>query len=52
MTPLLDIGSQETILIDCNIDSMDIAKIDVDADNLEEDVEFTFADFLLPKSYN
>lgn len=50
--PTAGIGSQETILIDCNIDSMDIAKIDVDADNLEEDVEFTFADFLLPKSYN
>lgn len=50
--PTAGIGSQEVELINCNLDSIVIAKIDVDSDNLEEDVEFTFGDFKILKAYN
>ena len=50
--PTAGIGSQEVELINCNLDSIVIAKIDVDAENLEEDVDFTFGDFKILKAYN
>lgn len=39
------IGRQTTVLYDCNIDSVILAKMDVEAEALDEDVEFTFSDF-------
>ena len=38
------VGKQTTVLYNCNIDSSVIAKLDVDADDLDEDVNFTFED--------
>lgn len=39
-------GKQSTLLIDCNLDSVILAKLDGDSDDaLDEDVDFTFEDF-------
>ena len=45
------IGRQTVILYDCNIDSVVLAKMDVEADALDEDVDFTFADFDIPEEF-
>lgn len=42
--PTSSIGLQRVKLIDCNIDEIDVAKIDVDADFLDQSVNFTFSD--------
>lgn len=39
------IGKQTSVLYNCNIDSVVIAKLDVDSDSLEEDIDFTFDGF-------
>ena len=39
------IGKQTTVLYDCMIDSVNLAKMDVEADALDEDMDFTFSDF-------
>lgn len=36
------VGKQTVVLYNCNIDSVTLALLDVEADSLEEDVEFTF----------
>lgn len=39
-------GKQSVLLIDCNLDSVVLAKLDGDSDDpLDEDVDFTFEDF-------
>ena len=38
------VGTQTTVLYNCNLDSTVLAKLDVDSDALEEDVDFTFDD--------
>lgn len=39
-------GKQSTLLIDCNLDSVVLAKLDGDSDDpLDEEVPFTFEDF-------
>lgn len=38
-------GKQVVQLLGCNIDSIDLAKLDIDAEILEQDVNFTFNDF-------
>lgn len=38
-------GKQVIQVLGCNIDSMDIAKLDIDSDVLEQDFDFTFSDF-------
>lgn len=45
------IGSQSTILRNCLIDSVVVAKFDVDADFLDEDVSFTFDDVSMPDEF-
>ncbi|MFS8534841.1 MAG: phage tail tube protein [Limnochordales bacterium] len=45
-------GKQTAVLKECNINSVVLAKIDVDADELDEEVEFTFSDFDLPDQFN
>lgn len=42
--PTSTLGKQTTVLYNCNIDSVVLAKLDVEADALDEDVEFTFDD--------
>lgn len=39
------IGKQTVVLYDCMIDSVNLAKFDVDSDALDEDMDFTFSDF-------
>jgi hypothetical protein len=38
------VGKQTTVLYGCSIDSVVLAKLDIDAGSLEEDVPFTFTD--------
>lgn len=45
-------GEQIVTLIDCNLDSMDLAKLDVDSAHLEEDIDFTFEDWRLEKPFD
>ena len=42
--PGSSVGSQSTMLKSCTLDSVLIAKFDVDAEILDEDVDFTFDD--------
>ncbi|WP_053984998.1 phage tail tube protein [Niameybacter massiliensis] len=42
--PTSSIGTQTVLLKDCNLDSVVLASFDVDADVLEEDLDFTFSD--------
>ena len=38
-------GKQIVQLLGCNLDSIDLAKLDVDSEILDQDVNFTFSDF-------
>ena len=49
--PTSSVGRQTVTFIDCNIDSMILAKFDADADYLDEDVDFTFEDFEMPETF-
>ena len=43
--PASTVGKQTVVLYNCNIDSVQLTKLDVESDSLEEDVDFTFDDF-------
>lgn len=43
--PTSTVGKQTIVLYNCNLDSIVLAKLDVEADTLDEDVDFTFDDF-------
>ena len=46
-------GKQTVLLIDCNLDSVILAKLDGDSDDaLDEDADFTFEDFDILKAFN
>lgn len=45
------VGKQTIVLYNCNIDSVILAKLDTDADSLEEDIDFTFDDFDILDSF-
>ena len=45
-------GRQRVQLLGCNFDSIDIAKIDIEADILTQDIDFTFDDFNILDSFN
>lgn len=38
-------GKQVIQVLGCNLDSVDIAKLDIDSDVLDQDIDFTFNDF-------
>lgn len=42
--PSSRIGKQTTVLYNCNIDSIIMAKLDIDSETLDEDLDFTFDD--------
>lgn len=42
--PASSVGNQATLLKNCSLDSVILAKFDVDAEILDEDIEFTFDD--------
>ena len=44
-------GKQEIQILGCNLDSIDIAKLDIDSEILEQDFDFTFNDFNILTSY-
>ncbi len=46
------VGRQTTILIDCNLDGGKIAKLDADAEYLEDDISFTFEDWDMPEEFS
>lgn len=45
-------GKQVIQVLGCNLDSVDIAKLDVDAEILDQDVDFTFNDFNILNSFS
>lgn len=49
--PTTSVGSERVILKDCNIDSLMVANLDVEADYLTEDVDFTFDDFAYEQTF-
>lgn len=50
--PTSSAGRQEIVLLDCNIDGGILAKFDADGDYLDEDMDFTFEDFSIPKEFD
>lgn len=42
--PTSSIGKQTVTLIDCNMDEAEIAKLDIDAEFLDQSMNFTFSD--------
>lgn len=50
--PVSDTGKQTTVLKNCNLDSVLIAKLDVESTSLDEEVSFTFDDFEILDSFN
>lgn len=49
--PNTSIGKQQVMLQNVNIDSVLLAKVDIDADNLEEDFDFTFDSAIMLDSF-
>lgn len=45
-------GSQIVTLLDCNFDSISLAKLDADSTELDEDMDFTFEDWRLDKVFD
>jgi hypothetical protein len=45
-------GNQSITLLDCNLDESIIAKFDADGEYLDEDVNGTFEDFLMPEEFD
>ena len=50
--PSSDAGAQTVELYNCNVDGGILAKFDADGEYLEEDFDFTFEDFAIPKTFN
>ncbi len=49
--PTSDIGKQTTILKGVNFNSVIMAKLDIEAELLDEDIEFTFNDVDMPNKF-
>ena len=49
--PNSTVGAQTTVLHNCNLDSVNIANIDIDENSLEEEVSFTFDDYDLLEEF-
>lgn len=49
--PTSTVGKQTVVLYGCNVDSVVIAKLDVDNTELDEDLDFTFEDFEILDSF-
>ncbi len=50
--PTSTVGRQTVILKDCNIDEAVIAKIDADADYLDDEISFTFEGMEMPEVFS
>ncbi len=49
--PTSSAGSQSVVLVDCNIDGGIIAKFDAESDYLDEEMSFSFEDFVVAQSF-
>lgn len=49
--PTSDAGRQEMDLVDCNIDGGILAKFNADGEYLDEEMDFTFEDWLMPETF-
>ena len=49
--PTSSIGRQKVTLIDCNLDEVEIAKLDTEAEFLDESINFTFSDVKLKEEF-
>lgn len=49
--PTATVGRQSIILKDCNMDGGILAKMDADAEYLDEDFDFTFEDWEMPEEF-
>jgi hypothetical protein len=49
--PTSDAGSQSVLLVDCNLNGGVIAKFDAEKDYLDEELSFTFEDFVIKDSF-
>ena len=49
--PTSAVGRQTIVFIDCNIDGGILAKFDADGEYLDEDMDFTFEDFMMPEAF-
>lgn len=49
--PTSSCGRQTVILKDCNLDGGILTQFDADADFLDEDIDFTYEDFLMPEQF-
>lgn len=45
-------GKQVIQVLGCNLDSLDIAKLDIDSEILDQDIDFTFDDFNVLQEFN
>lgn len=45
-------GKQVIQILGCNLDELDIAKLDVDTEILDQDINFTFNDFNILQKFN
>lgn len=49
--PTSTVGKQTTVLYNCNLDSIVVAKLDTEAEALDEELEFTFDDVDILESF-
>lgn len=49
--PTSSVGRQTITLLDVNVDGGILAKFDAEADYLDEEMSFTFEDFLMPEEF-
>ena len=49
--PTSSIGRQRVTLLDCNMDEVEIAKLDTEAEFLDESINFTFSDVILNEGF-
>lgn len=50
--PSSSTGKQVIQILGCNLDSVDIAKLDTETEILDQDIDFTFNDFNVLQSFN
>ncbi len=50
--PTSNAGTQTIMLMDCNLDEVEIAKLDVDSEFLDQSVNFTFSDVNILSNFN
>lgn len=50
--PTSNIGKQVVLLLNCNINNLTIAQLDVTSEALEDEFDFTFEDWKLPVKFN